>query len=58
MTYDVLKLYFARDGSGLTPGKTLLAGGLTGVINWAFVLPLDVVKSRIQTGEVFAVHKK
>ena len=35
----------------LSTGNTLLAGGLTGIINWTLVLPLDVIKSRVQTGE-------
>lgn len=52
MTYDLLKKAFApADGSALTPIRTLLAGGLTGVINWVFMLPADVIKSRIQTGK-------
>lgn len=51
MTYDVLKKAFAStDGAGLTPLRTLTAGGLTGIINWCFMLPADVIKSRIQTG--------
>jgi len=50
MSYETLKKAFApADGSGLTPMGTLAAGGLTGVINWVFMLPADVVKSRIQT---------
>ncbi|XP_037025335.1 mitochondrial carnitine/acylcarnitine carrier protein-like [Bradysia coprophila] len=50
MTYDVLKKAFApADGTSLTPIRTLTAGGLTGIINWVFMLPADVIKSRIQT---------
>lgn len=50
MTYDVLKKAFTpADGSALTPFRTLTAGGLTGIINWVFMLPADVIKSRIQT---------
>lgn len=51
MTYEILKKAFApADGSSLTPIRTMTAGGLTGIINWVFMLPADVVKSRIQTG--------
>lgn len=51
MTYEILKNAFTpADGSSLTPIRTLTAGGLTGIINWVFMLPADVVKSRIQTG--------
>ncbi|KAG4072012.1 hypothetical protein HA402_010949 [Bradysia odoriphaga] len=50
MTYEILKKAFApADGSGLSTIRTLTAGGLTGIINWVFMLPADVVKSRIQT---------
>ncbi len=50
MTYDVLKMKLSQGGSQpLSAAKTMFAGGLTGIINWAVVLPLDVVKSRIQT---------
>ncbi|KAJ6647772.1 Mitochondrial carnitine/acylcarnitine carrier protein [Pseudolycoriella hygida] len=50
MTYEILKKTFTpTDGSGLTPIRTLTAGGLTGIINWVFMLPADVIKSRIQT---------
>lgn len=53
MTYEILKKAFAPvDGSSLTPIRTMTAGGLTGIINWVFMLPADVVKSRIQTGIV------
>jgi len=39
---------------GMTSGsqdvaKTLLCGGLGGVISWASVFPLDVIKTRVQT---------
>ncbi|CDW52670.1 Putative solute carrier family 25 carnitine [Trichuris trichiura] len=32
----------------LSPAKTLLAGGLAGIANWAVCLPQDVLKSRLQ----------
>jgi len=50
MTYECLKRsLMAHDKTTtLSPAKTLLAGGVTGIVNWTFVLPLDVIKSRIQ----------
>lgn len=59
MTYDILKKAFSpADGSSLTPIRTLTAGGLTGIINWVFMLPADVIKSRIQTGKKLNLEKR
>lgn len=59
MTYEILKKAFTpADGSGLSTIRTLTAGGLTGIINWVFMLPADVVKSRIQTGNCYESYKK
>jgi hypothetical protein len=52
MTYDVLKDMFSKGTGELSTGMTLVAGGLTGVINWSLVLPLDVVKSQVQIGNI------
>ena len=35
--------------SGQETAKVLLCGGLAGVVTWASVFPLDVVKTRVQT---------
>jgi len=35
--------------SGQEAAKVLLCGGLAGVVTWASVFPLDVVKTRVQT---------
>lgn len=32
--------------------KVLLCGGLAGVVTWASIFPLDVVKTRVQTWDV------
>ena len=50
-TYDILKRNLTNEQGVLTTGRTLFAGGMTGVINWTLVLPLDVIKSRVQTGK-------
>lgn len=34
----------------LSVGRTLFAGGMAGIFNWAVALPQDVLKSRYQTG--------
>jgi len=37
------------DSSGQETVKVLLCGGLAGVVTWASVFPLDVIKTRVQT---------
>jgi len=37
------------DRSSLSVGSTVFAGGCAGVFNWAVAIPMDVVKSRLQT---------
>ncbi|KAK2717286.1 congested-like trachea protein [Artemia franciscana] len=37
------------DRSQLSPIRTLFAGGMAGVANWAWALPPDTIKSRLQT---------
>lgn len=36
------------DGSGISPGAVLFAGGMAGVAMWTIAIPPDVIKSRIQ----------
>jgi len=48
MSYEVLKKAFSDGQNELSPLRTLTAGGLTGIINWTFCLPADVIKNRIQ----------
>ncbi|KAI1715404.1 mitochondrial carrier protein domain-containing protein [Ditylenchus destructor] len=49
--YEFLKKKFSggKSRDTLTPGATLLAGGLAGMANWAVCIPADVLKSRYQT---------
>ncbi|PAV90831.1 hypothetical protein WR25_06268 [Diploscapter pachys] len=49
--YEYLKKKFSGEGSQrtLSPGATLLAGGLAGMANWSVCIPADVLKSRLQT---------
>ena len=41
---------FSRDD--LSVSRTLVAGGMAGVFNWAVAIAPDVLKSRLQTGEL------
>jgi solute carrier family 25 (mitochondrial carnitine/acylcarnitine transporter), member 20/29 len=34
--------------------KVLLCGGLAGIVTWASIFPLDVIKTRVQTQESFS----
>ncbi|GMS97254.1 hypothetical protein PENTCL1PPCAC_19429 [Pristionchus entomophagus] len=49
--YEYLKKKFAGEGNAgkLSPGATLMAGGLAGMANWSVCIPADVLKSRLQT---------
>lgn len=42
----IIKISFS---SGLSPLKTVFAGGMAGIFNWIVALPVDVAKSRFQT---------
>lgn len=49
-TYDWFKKQLADgSGTGLSPLKTVFAGGMAGIFNWIVALPIDVAKSRFQT---------
>lgn len=37
------------ESNGHETAKVLLCGGLAGVVTWASVFPLDVIKTRVQT---------
>lgn len=53
VTYEGLMRMMTRSGhdrNDLSPAKTMLAGGLAGIANWAVAIPPDVLKSRLQTG--------
>ncbi|TID22401.1 mitochondrial carrier [Venturia nashicola] len=38
-----------EDSQKMAAAKVLLAGGIAGVITWASIFPLDVIKTRVQT---------
>ncbi|XP_036355084.1 mitochondrial carnitine/acylcarnitine carrier protein-like [Octopus sinensis] len=51
LTYNLLKDKLSSD-EGLSPLKTLFAGGMAGVFNWVVSMPQDMIKSRFQTASV------
>lgn len=71
MTYEwiqkTLKPMGDQDNTQLNLLKTIFAGGMAGILNWAVGMPADVIKSRLQTasegtyrgvGHVFSVLLK
>ena len=51
-SYEFLQQALTPEGksrSDLSPGRTLIAGGLAGIANWSVAIPPDVLKSRLQT---------
>jgi solute carrier family 25 carnitine/acylcarnitine transporter 20/29 len=61
LSYEASKDWWARhvqhDGMWNEQAKVLVCGGLAGVVTWASVFPLDVVKSRVQTHPSFLPSK-
>ena len=52
-TYEWLQIALApkdKEKGGLSPLRTMLAGGLAGIANWIYAIPPDVLKSRLQAG--------
>lgn len=50
VTYEGFKKYFRRDDDSISMGAVMFAGGMAGVINWTLAIPIDTIKSRIQSG--------
>ena len=53
--YEILQRLMTPEGgdrSQLSMGKTLFAGGMAGIFNWMVAIPPDVLKSRLQTGDL------
>ena len=48
-SYEYFKrLFTPKDGTGPSTIGTLTAGGIAGMFNWAFAIPIDTLKSRLQ----------
>lgn len=53
-TYEIMRRSFLKEGqtvSDLHPLVSLFAGGMSGIMNWLAIFPIDVIKSRVQTSE-------
>ncbi|XP_018022069.1 mitochondrial carnitine/acylcarnitine carrier protein-like, partial [Hyalella azteca] len=52
MSYEWIKASMAPPGqeAQLSPLRTVVAGGLAGMLNWCVAIAPDVLKSRLQTG--------
>jgi solute carrier family 25 carnitine/acylcarnitine transporter 20/29 len=47
--YEAIKRGLTPEGEKLSPLAVLMGGGMAGVANWSIALPMDTVKSRLQT---------
>ncbi|KAH6576479.1 hypothetical protein BASA50_006764 [Batrachochytrium salamandrivorans] len=55
LTYEGLKRKFKTEGSDYVhPATIMLSGGTAGMINWTIAIPIDTIKSRLQSA---AVHE-
>ncbi|KAK1753530.1 putative mitochondrial carrier protein [Echria macrotheca] len=41
-----------KAGSGSSTAEILLCGGIAGIVTWASIFPLDVIKTRVQTRDL------
>jgi solute carrier family 25 carnitine/acylcarnitine transporter 20/29 len=51
-SYEICKRTLKTEGEDsarMAGAKVLLAGGLAGIVTWASIFPLDVIKTRVQT---------
>ena len=44
-----MKRSLADENKQVAPLRIMFAGGMSGVIMWIFVIPIDTLKSRLQT---------
>eukprot|EP01099_Mayorella_cantabrigiensis_P004797 TRINITY_DN365_c0_g1_i2.p1 TRINITY_DN365_c0_g1~~TRINITY_DN365_c0_g1_i2.p1 ORF type:complete len:224 (+),score=47.21 TRINITY_DN365_c0_g1_i2:379-1050(+) len=48
-SYEYLKRKLTPEGKkGPSPAGTLFAGGMAGIFNWMFAIPIDTLKTRLQ----------
>jgi solute carrier family 25 carnitine/acylcarnitine transporter 20/29 len=47
-SYEVISRKLSYDGKPPSVAGTIVAGGVAGMLNWLFAIPIDVLKSRLQ----------
>lgn len=52
MTYEGLQRLMTPEDGKLSLVSTIIAGGCAGIANWIIGMPPDVLKSRLQTGNI------
>ncbi|KAF2721047.1 mitochondrial carrier protein-like protein [Polychaeton citri CBS 116435] len=59
LSYELSKDAVCRDNDSSHEHafKILMCGGLAGIITWASIFPLDVIKTRVQTWDLVHAHK-
>ncbi|XP_043254219.1 congested-like trachea protein [Colletes gigas] len=48
-SYDLILRNLTKQSEKVTPWQSLIAGGCAGTLNWMVALPIDTVKSKLQT---------
>jgi hypothetical protein len=59
-SYEIIQRSMVPEGgdrSQISLGRTIFAGGMAGIFNWMVAIPADVLKSRLQTGELHTILK-
>lgn len=59
-SYELMKrsMTIENETSRQEAVKVLLCGGVAGIVTWASIFPLDVIKTRVQTQESFSSAPK
>lgn len=58
LTYQYLTTALSKPNEPPSMPVTILAGGMSGIANWLVGMPADVLKSRLQTGNLPSTIKK
>lgn len=60
--YELIKLFTNhltnRNASGTSPFAVLLSGGLSGILSWIIIFPVDTAKSLVQKAAMISIFRK